>query len=79
MQFFLKLLIFASDVRKTQLFEVSVELVRQKLFYCSDIPPDVDSITVGIHNAAKRTKHAHIGEAVIHFRKLSQGKTTDEW
>ncbi|CAK8676614.1 unnamed protein product [Clavelina lepadiformis] len=48
-------------------------------FIFDDIPPDVDSITVGVHNAAKRSKHSSIGEVSVHFRKLSTGKTVDEW
>uniref|UniRef100_H2Y687 Ras GTPase-activating protein 1 n=1 Tax=Ciona savignyi TaxID=51511 RepID=H2Y687_CIOSA len=48
-------------------------------FLFSDIPPDVDSFTVGVYNAARRSKHSSIGEVVIHFRKLSAGKNLDEW
>ena len=45
----------------------------------SDIPPDVDSLTISAHNAAtKRSKHASIGEVTILFRKLPTGRTVDE-
>lgn len=47
-------------------------------FYFDDIPPDVDSIIVSVHNAAKRSKHP-TGETTIHFRKLCVGKPVDEW
>nr|XP_002127238.1 ras GTPase-activating protein 1 [Ciona intestinalis] len=48
-------------------------------FLFDDIPPDVDSFTVGVHNAARRSKHSSIGEVVVHFSKLSAGKVIDEW
>jgi len=49
------------------------------LLFGSDIPPDVDSFTIGIHNAAKRSKHSSIGEVAVHFRRLNSGKTVDAW
>nr|XP_039272599.1 ras GTPase-activating protein 1-like [Styela clava] len=46
-------------------------------FHFDDIPPDVDSISVSVHNAAKK-KHP-IGETTVHFSKLSAGRPIDEW
>lgn len=48
------------------------------LYFFSDIPPDVDSMTISVLNAAKRSKHP-LGEATIHFRKLSSGKPVEDW
>nr|CAB3265445.1 ras GTPase-activating protein 1 [Phallusia mammillata] len=48
-------------------------------FLFDDIPPDVDSFTVGIHNASKRSKHSSLGETVVHFSKLNSGKIVDTW
>jgi len=49
-------------------------------FIFDDIPPDVDSLTISIHNAVqKRSKHTSIGEVVVHFSKLNSGRVVDDW
>ena len=65
-------------------FWVSWEVFqRRSIFHLispSDIPPDVDSLTISIHNAVqKRSKHTSIGEVVVHFSKLNSGRVVDDW
>jgi len=50
-----------------------------QLFIFDDVPPDVDSITISIHNANMKKKNSTIGHVTIHFSKLSSNKSIDEW
>ena len=43
------------------------------------MPPDVDSLTISIHNANMKKKNSVIGHVTIHFSKLASNKSIDEW
>ena len=45
----------------------------------SDIPPDIESITISVYNKGKRSKDAEIATMKLYLCDLSPGQLKDEW
>ncbi|XP_059056111.1 ras GTPase-activating protein 1 [Achroia grisella] len=48
-------------------------------FVFDDVPPDVTSFTITVHNTGKRGKESEVAELTIELANLANGEETEEW
>ena len=49
------------------------------MFDCSDVPPDVLTLTVTVMNRGKRAKDTEVAEVTVDINKLASGSETEDW
>lgn len=47
--------------------------------FSSDVPPDVTSFTITVHNTGKRGKESEVAELTVELANLANGEEIEEW